>query len=239
MTDGAHVTRYKTQARAIAANGEAVALADGGAVRLFTGDKQSEVALAGVELVAFDGAGVLMAATAHALYRVNASSVAKVYDAGARTIHGLVGAGSNVWFVVGGDLGRWHEGQVALATGGTLAPDARLVGSASGDVWVVSNGQLVRSSGGAGATSPDEAMWTSAVEPIHAAVCSKCHSPAGSGLDSSRIDLSTYSAWSARKASIYRRVVTNAATPAQMPPESSGFPLTDAQRAAIEAWSKP
>lgn len=239
MTDGAHVVRYVTPARAVAANGDLVALADGGAVRLFTGDKQSEVALAGVELVAFDGAGALMAATAHALYRVNGSSVAKVYDAGARTIHGLVGAGSNVWFIVDGDLGRWHEGQVALATGGTLAPDARLAGSASGDVWVVSNGQLLRLGGGAAAMSPDEATWTSTVEPVHAAVCSKCHSPSGSGLDSSRIDLSTYAAWSARKPSVYRRVVTNAATPAQMPPPSSGLALTDAQRAAVEAWSKP
>ena len=239
MTDGAHVARYKTPARAIAAKGDLVALADGAAVRLFTGDKQSEVALAGVELVAFDGAGVLMAATAHALYRVNGGSVAKVYDAGVRTIHGLVGAGSNVWFIVDGDLGRWHEGQVALATGGALAPDARLAGSASGDVWVVSNGQLLRLASGAGAMSPDEATWTSTVEPVHAAVCSKCHSPSGSGLDSSRIDLSTYSAWSARKPSIYRRVVTNAATPAQMPPPSSGLALTDAQRTAVEAWSKP
>ena len=58
-------------------------------------------------------------------------------------------------------------------------------------------------------------------------------------MDSSRIDLSTYAAWSARKPSVYRRVVTNAATPAQMPPPSSGLALTDAQRAAVEAWSKP
>jgi mono/diheme cytochrome c family protein len=179
-----------------------------------------------------------MAATAHALYEVYGTSVRAIYDAGSRTIHQLAAADASVWFTVDGDLGRWREGKVAVAAGGTLAPDAKLFGSGSGDAWVLSGGQLTRWTAEGGAPAGDEATWTSTVQPVHAAVCSKCHSPPGSGLDSSRVDLSTYAAWSSKKDSIYRRVVTQAGTPAQMPPPSAGSPITDAQRAAIEAWSK-
>ena len=237
VSDGARVTRYVVSARAISANGAVVALADGGAIRLFEGDKQTQIAAPGVELVAFDGAGHLMAASAHILYQVSATWATPIFDAGAGTIHQLVGAGANVWFTVDGSLGRWRAGKVAVATGGTLAADAKLVGSASGDTWAISGGQLLRWNEG-GATG-DQAVWNRDVQPVHAAICSKCHGPAGSGQDSSRIDLSTYDGWVARKDRVYLRVVTQAGTPSQMPPASAGSSLSDAQRAAIAAWSKP
>ena len=85
----------------------------------------------------------------------------------------------------------------------------------------------------------DETTWNATVQPVFAAVCSNCHSPPGSGKDSSHIDLSTYGAWSTRRPTINGRVVAQAGTPTSMPPPGSGYVLTDAQRAAIAAWSKP
>jgi mono/diheme cytochrome c family protein len=238
--DGTSVTRYKVPARAIAATGSLVALADGGTVRIFDEGKERDIALADAQLVAYDGAGNLMAATTHALFQVSGGSARQVFDAGARTIHQIAGAGSSVWLTVDGDLGVWHGGHVALAAGGKLTPDARLVGSPSGDVWVLADGQLLRwSAQGSAGAGGDEATWNATVLPVYAAVCSNCHSPRGSGKDSSNVDLSTYGAWTARRGTVYGRVVTQAGTPTSMPPPTSNFAITDAQRSAIEAWSKP
>jgi mono/diheme cytochrome c family protein len=238
VTDGANITRYHGTARALAANGTAVAVADGAAIRIFDQGKEADVPLADVQLVAYDGAGNLLAATTHALYQVSGKSAHQVFDAGARTIHALAGAGANVWLSVDGDLGLWKDGHVAVGSGGTLAPDARLIGSASGDVWAITGGQLLRWSGQA-AIGGDEATWNATVQPVYAAVCSNCHGPPGSDKSSSNIDLSTYAKWVARRGIIYGRVVTQAGTPMAMPPPSSSFTLTDAQRSAINAWSKP
>jgi mono/diheme cytochrome c family protein len=238
IADGANVTRYATPARSVAAAGTAIAFADGGAVRIFDRSAEIDVTLEGAQLVAYDGAGHLLAATTHALFEIDGAGARQVFDAGPRTIHQLAAAGANVWLSVDGDLGMWQGSRVALASGGGLAPDARLVGSASGDVWTISGGQLLRWSGQA-AAGGDEGAWTSAIQPIYAAVCSNCHSPAGSGKDSSHVDLSTYSAWSDRRARIHARVVEQAGTASSMPPPGSGYALTDAQRSAIDAWSKP
>jgi mono/diheme cytochrome c family protein len=238
VSDGANVTRYDVPAHGVAATAGIVAVADGSAVRIFDQGKETDVALPDAQLVTYDATGVLMAATTHGLYRVNGGAAEKVYDAGGRTIHALTSAGTNVWLTVDGDLGLWQGGHVAVATGGTLAADARLVGSASGDVWVVSAGALLRWGAGGGAGG-DEATWNTSVQPVYASVCSNCHGPPGSGKTSSNIDLSTYAAWSARRSSVYLRVVTQAGSATQMPPSSSGLTLTDAQRSAIQAWSKP
>ena len=238
LSDGANVTRYHVPARAISASGGRVAIADASAVRIFDQGKETDLKLADAQLVAYDGAGNLLAATTHALYRVSAGSAEKVYDAGGRTIHQLAGAGPNVWLAVDGDLGVWQGGHVAVASGGTLAKDARLVGSASGDIWVLTGGQLLRWSAQV-AAGGDDATWNATVQPVYAAVCSNCHSPPGSGKSSSNIDLSTYEAWKARRVTIRARVVAQAGSPTAMPPPKSGYVITDAQRSAIEIWSKP
>lgn len=238
VSDGTNVTRFKVPARAVAASGSAVALADSTAIRIFDQGKELDVPLADVQLVAYDGAGTLMAATSHALYRVADGSASLVHDAGSRTIHQLASAGANVWLSLDGDLLLWQGGRVAVAAGGTLAPDARLVGSASGDVWVISAGELLRW-GAQAAAGGDEGTWNTTVQPVYASVCSNCHSPPGSGKSSSNIDLSTYAAWDARRSSVYLRVVTQAGSASQMPPPSSGFPVTDTQRSAIQSWAKP
>lgn len=239
VTDGQNVTHYQGAAKSIAAHGTAVALADGAAVRVFDGGKESDVTLADAQFVAFDDAGELYAATSHRLHRVKDGAAAVMFDAGDRTIHQLTGAGANVWFAVDGDVGLVRAGAVAVASGGTLPADARLVGSPSGDVWELAGGHLSRVSAGGSGASADETSWNMNVQPIYAAVCSSCHSPPGSGKDSSNIDLSTYAAWNMRRTNIYTRVVTQAGTATSMPPPNAPIALSDAQRSAIAAWAKP
>ena len=240
VVEGTAVTHYVVpQPRSVATGMGVVAVADGIAVRIFDHGRETDIPLPDAQLVAYDGAGDLLAATSHALYRVSAGSVERLYDVGTRTIHQLGAADSVVWLAIDTDLARWSEWQLAFGTGPAIAPDARLVPSRSGDVWVMSGGQLQRWGVAAPAVDGDEATWTATVEPVYAAVCSNCHSPAGSGKSSSNIDLSTYDAWKERRARIYTRVVGQAGTPSAMPPPSSPVALTDAQRAAIEAWSKP
>ena len=241
VSDGANVTHYATNGtHSVAAGGGKVALAVDGGLRVYDKAAETDIALPDAAFVAFDGTGALVAATAHGVYQVNNGAASLVYDAGSRTVHELASSGARVWFAVDGDLGVVEAGAVSLASGGTLAPDARLVGSRSGDVWAIAGGQLLRFSTQAQAGGPgnDEATWTANIQPIYAAICSNCHSPPGSGKDSSGIDLSTYAAWVARKSKIHTRVVDQAGTPTQMPPPTSGFTLTDAQRQAIADWSK-
>lgn len=237
VSDGANVTRYHAAARAVTANGALVAVADPSAVRVFNEDKEVDVPLADARLVAYDSGGNLFATTSHALYRITGAQVERLYDGGARDLHGLAASGANVWFAVDGDLGLVQDGRVSLGSGGTIANDARLVGSASGDVWVL--GATLQRFGAQGGAASDEATWNSTVQPVYAAVCSNCHSAPGIGKSSSNIDLSTYAAWSGRRATILQRVVDAAGTPAAMPPPTSAFSLTNPQRAAIAAWAKP
>ena len=237
VTDGANVTRYPGPALAVAANATRVALADAIAVRVLE-TNETDAKLTGAQLVAFDASGTLMAATEHALYRISGGAAEKVWDAGARTIHQLVGAGQNVWLSVDHDLAVWQNGHVAIASGSAVADGSRIVGSTSGDIWVLANGQVQRWSAQVSAGG-DEGTWNATVQPIYAAVCSNCHSPPGSGKDSSHIDLSTHAGWNARRALVYNRVVAQAGSPSAMPPPTSSYVLTAAQRSAIEAWSKP
>lgn len=240
VSDGTKVTHYEVpQPRSLAMVKGIVALADGTGVRIFDHGRETDIALPDAQLVAYDDAGHLLAATSHALYDLSGGSAMRLYDVGARTIHQVGAAGSAVWLEVDTDLARFSAWQLAIGTGASLAPDARLVPSPSGDVWVISGGQLQRWSVATAVADGDEATWTATVEPVYAAVCSNCHSPAGSGKSSSNIDLSTYEGWKGRRAQVYARVVGQAGTPNAMPPPTSGIALTATQRSAIEAWSKP
>jgi len=206
VADGTAVTHYAVPPpRSVATGKGIVAVADGVAVRIFDHGKETEIALPDAQLVAYDDAGRLLAATSHVLYDLSEGSPQRLYDLGARTIHQLGAAGSAVWLAIDTDLARWSEWQLAIATFTTIASDARLAPSASGDVWVVAGGQLQRWSVAATPVDGDEATWTSTVEPVYAAVCSSCHSPAGSGKSSSNIDLSTYAAWKERRPRVYAR----------------------------------
>lgn len=113
----------------------------------------------------------------------------------------------------------YRSNGLALPVDGTLAP------SASGYVWALGSGTLLRF------TVPftgDEATWRTTVLPVYARVCSACHAPGGT----SGIELSTYAQWVDRRAKIYHRVVVKGDMP-------QGRTLPDADKAAIAAWAKP
>jgi hypothetical protein len=241
VSDAKRVVRYDDGTdHAVAASKGRVAIASDGVVRVLDAHgREADTSLSDASLVVFDAAGGLVAATHHALYGVDGPTPHLLYDAGSRTIHSVVASGANVWLAIDGDVGLYQgpSGGVATTSTSTFAPDAHLFASPSGDVWVVTAGQLLRFSGKT--SSDDRAKWTSTVQPIYASVCSNCHGPTGSGKDSSGIDLSTYSAWAERRAKVRERVATMAGTPRAMPPPSSPFTLTTDQRSAIDDWARP
>jgi len=105
-----------------------------------------------------------------------------------------------------------------------VPPDALLFASATGDVWVVSQGALSRYGV---PVSGDEANWRKSVLPVYARVCSQCHGPGGS----SGIDLSMYASWAARRQDIYSRVFV-----AKTMPQNQVLTADDA--AALQAWTQ-
>jgi mono/diheme cytochrome c family protein len=240
LSDGKNVTRWDGAPLAVAVSAKGAAMTADGGLRVFDAAlHETDLALPDAAFVAYDGSGALFAATHHALFRVDGATAQLVWDAGTRQVRALSGAGSAVWLAVDADLALYEDGKLSVTSGGPIAPDAKISGSPSGDIWVVAGGALQRFQAQT-ATSGDEALWATNVRPIYAAICGNCHSaPGTAGKDSSGIDLSTYDAWNARKDKIYKRVVEQAGTATSMPPPSSGFTLTDAQRAAIAAWAKP
>jgi mono/diheme cytochrome c family protein len=182
--------------------------------------------LAGVTATAIGPDGRLYASTARAIYAARpAGDLGLVYDAGASSIHGLVAAGNHVWFADGTELGLVRDGDVAETNGARIAIDATLAGSPSGDVWVLSAGGVQRF---ADAASPTMDAWPTTLAAVFARSCSSCHAPDGVA----GVDLSTAAAWDGERAAIRDRVVVSKT----MPPE--GHPLSDADRAAIEAWAR-
>jgi hypothetical protein len=228
IADGHRVTRYATGPLLDLAGGggrgagvqkDAVVSFDAAATQART------FPLPGVARVAVGPDGRLYAVTSRAVYASKADgTLGLVYDAGADTVHGLAASGAHVWFGDGAELGVVDGDHVAETTGAGVSADATLSPSSSGDVWVLSHGQLQRFT----RVDPEPTMaaaWTT-LSPVFARVCSSCHGPNGS----SGTDLSTPEAWESEKQAIRDRVVVSRS----MPPE--GHPLSDDDRRAIEAW---
>ncbi len=244
VSDGKNVVRYDDGGEHMLAAGNngllAIASPAANAIRVLDAKgHETDTSLLDASFVAWDARGELLAATHHALYKIAGAEPQLVFDAGPRTIHGLVSAGANVWMAIDAELALYQPeaASLAISAGQTFPSDVRLFGSPSGDVWTIAAGTLGRFSG---KTSNDDAgTWTSSVQPIYASVCSNCHSPAGTGKDSAGIDLSTYESWASRRAKIRDRVVAKAGTPRAMPPLGSSYTITDEQRAAIGTWAGP
>jgi mono/diheme cytochrome c family protein len=105
-----------------------------------------------------------------------------------------------------------------------------LYGSPSGDVWFNKIAGSDQRTGIAlerySLDRPEDPRWQSEVAPVFERVCSHCHLPGGSA----DIDLSTPALWRDNRDELLRRVVVTRT----MPP--AGSDLTDAERAALEAW---
>ncbi|WP_437673985.1 c-type cytochrome [Sorangium sp. So ce131] len=252
VADGAVVTRYATgPLAAFAAGGGRVAfVADG----LHTLDAATRVVrryslhadAAGpsgpggaAPLLAVTGAGALLAATPAALYEADGAGVLHVRLRASAALHGLAVSGERVWFADGGELGALDEDGARATRGARLPRDGRLIGSPSGDVWLLAAGALRRfaaaqgadAAGGAGVDAARRAVAGGApawddLEPVFARACARCHGPRGEG----GVDLSTRAAWTALRDAIGRRVIDERTMP---PP---GHPLSEADRARIRAF---
>jgi mono/diheme cytochrome c family protein len=230
VADGHRVTRYGAPALSTLVGGDGWGAGVGAnAVTVFDATMTARTfRLAGVTEVAVGPHGRLYATTPRALYASTEQGDLKlIYDAGAPTLHGLVASDSRVWFADGTELGMVDGARVAETRGAHVAADAQLASSPSGDVWVLDSGTLLRF-GRAVAESTPSLTWEATLAPIFARSCSSCHRPGGV----SGTDLSTAAAWQSERTAIHDRVVQSRT----MPPE--GHLLSDADRAAIDAWTE-
>ncbi|XYH96552.1 c-type cytochrome [Sorangium sp. So ce1128] len=228
VADGALVTRYATgPLAAFAAGGGRVAFAPGG-----DGLRALDVATRALRayplpdgpapLLAVTGAGALLAATPAALYEEDGAGVLRLRLQASAALHGLAVSGDRVWFADGDELGVLDQTGARETRGARLPRDGRLIGSPSGDVWLLASGALRRFAAAEGDAGP---AWDE-IAPVFARACAPCHLPRGEG----GVDLSTRAAWTSLRDAIARRVIEERTMP---PP---GHALSEADRARIRAF---
>lgn len=236
VADAQNVAFFDIAARGLAgASGRLAAFDETGVIELdfqsAQGVTMQRLPLADVIAVAFDLSAEqsLVAATAEALYVEQNGTLVQAYRAPAGTaITGLAGSGGGVWVAIGSELALFRGAQLLHGPVGKLPEGVRLVGSPSGDVWLLGGPQLVRlgerTAGGA-----DENRWRRTMLPIFQRLCRMCHLPGGSA----NLDLSTYDKWTQRREHIRQRLVDQLPTP--MPPATIGKLTTD-ELLAVQRW---
>lgn len=116
------------------------------------------------------------------------------------------------------------------ANGVTVEPDARLEGSVTGDVWVLSrSGKLARFARGSAETRPTESgapTYARDIAPLVARGCAPCHAEGGE----TGIVLTAEAGLRGRKDLVRQRVLVDG----DMPPKSR--PLSDGDRRLLERW---
>lgn len=174
--------------------------------------------------VALDPPGRLVVLTDHALLRERNGQLEVRVARPDAIMSGLAITGERVWFGVGEGLVVLDGDEVRPTAGGPAlgAGPVTLAAATGGALWVFSR-SVSRVSV---AARSDETVWNETVLPVFARACEGCHRAGGSA----GIDLSTYAAWTARRAVIRERVVVQR----NMPPTG---PLDDAATAAISAWT--
>lgn len=243
ISDGKSIVRHDVPFVAIAGGGGKGAAIGGEAVRLFdpiAGSDRS-FTIDGARFVAVDAHGRLYVATEREVYEEDARGELSLrYETTDAAVHGLVVSGERVWFADGNDLGvlepptESNAGGASITHDFKLGIDAKLEPASSGEVWAIANGALTRwaradvPSATPGVDAIRARTWSTNVQPIFARRCSGCHTPGGA----SGIDLSTLDRWNEKRALIRKRVVDTRT----MPPQ--GNPIDDAERAAIEEWTR-
>jgi mono/diheme cytochrome c family protein len=230
--DGSAVIHYDGVLHAVSGGLSKLAgIKDDGSVFLFDArtQKGASFQIPGASATAIDSGGRLVVAGKDGIWVQPlgelSSELQRAFDTKGAPVHGMVLSGSRVWFALGTELGALDPQGAYRTQGANVPADAQLFASPSGDIWTLSAGKLTRS---AIPVSGDEAVWRKTVQPVYVKVCADCHAPGGS----SGIDLSSYAAWSQRKALIYDRVVVKKNMP-------QGRTLDDADMMSIAAWSKP
>jgi hypothetical protein len=224
IIDGDRVARYDYPFVAIAgADGRGAGLTSEGA-RVFDPFRGVDrtFALEGLRSVAMADGGRVVVANEHAIWSEDdVGRLAIKYRSDDGSLRGLASSAESVWFADGHELGVLSSSGVARTTG-LSASVTTILGSPSGDVWVIDNaGALQRYS-----TVRAAGVWHTVVAPIQTRVCSQCHGPDGSA----SLDLSSAARWNANRTAIERRVIKEQTMP---PP---GHPLSAEDRAAITRW---
>lgn len=179
--------------------------------------------LDGARYVAVDETGRAYVATEKAIYAADEAGVLRLRYVAHDPIHGLVAAGGRVWFADGVEVGLVERVGVSRSRGASVASDARLVGSASGDVWAIDGkGALARLSATA------SFAWTDTVGPVFARVCSGCHERGGS----SGVTLAASADWDRERDRIKERVLVTG----DMPPRGTAW--SDGDREAVRRWAE-
>jgi hypothetical protein len=228
VADGARVTRHDLGSFAELAGAKGrIAGAAGGRVRLFDVARAEAVdyEVPGAFAAAIDSAGRLVVASAQILYVEAAGGTLVAKHVSAVPIHGLAASGERVWFAAGSEVLTLEGDTLRRSAGAMIPAPARLLGSPSGDVWVLDDGKLSRL-GQDSALMAKVARWEEVVRPIFLRVCAACHLPGGLA----GVNLSSYSAWIQKRDAIYDRVVVNR----DMPPP--GTVLREEDRSALRAW---
>ncbi|HND09662.1 MAG TPA: cytochrome c [Pseudomonadota bacterium] len=238
VADGKNVVRYPVKLRNLqGGGGRVVGISDGTAIAFEPSSgklKRFGLPQAAVAMV-IDTAGRVVIATKDTLYREQSrelgSALDVLYVSADAPLLGLALASGEVWVQVGDALALLASDEIQKSPPLALPADAKLFGSPTGDVWVLSSGMLRRfgedSGGGA-----DEEVWRQTVQPVFTRLCALCHMPGGSA----NLDLSTYKSWDIRRAAIKQRVIDGKPTP--MPPKGAGTPTQD-ELMAISAWLQP
>lgn len=225
IADGTKVTRYDGPTSGALAGGSGKLVWIDGDVKVFTlaDRKVRAYPIPGANAIAVDGKGNLVVSADRTLWRERADGLAKRWTADA-PIGNLSPANGRVWMTIGTELALLADDDLSISKGANLPADAKLRGTAKGDVWVLSSSG-VRKYGG---SAPTEVLvdWQTNMQPIYATVCSGCHAPGGTAGS----DLSTLAGWKQHRAAIEQRVVVDKT----MPPKGTAF--TDDQRAAVKAW---
>jgi mono/diheme cytochrome c family protein len=233
LADGRQIARYDLPGifGLFGGSGYGVGVSSVGADVFHLADLQNRLyALPGVRQAALSADGCLYATTARAIYAaLPGGDLSLMYDSQTNALRQLVSARNTVWFSEGTELGVVAFDRVLETNTRPVFADTRLAPAANGDVWAISHGALQRFTRSDTAPEGAAAAWANTVAPIFARVCSTCHEPGGV----SGVDLSSAEAWQSERTEIYERVVTTRS----MPPQ--GHELSAADRAVIEAWSRP
>jgi len=236
ISDGVTLREYELSVRGlVGGSGQAAGLWEDQVV-LFDSKTESltKLDLPGVTHVAFDGQNQLWAATREALFQLQDGVFRLVHRVdGEEAVRGLSLSSSGLWVLFAQTVGLVRDGQLLLApipSGVTMSAQEslRLLGSLSGDAWLLGDSQVLRvgeQSGG----GQDFVLWRKNMQPVFERLCQSCHLPSGSA----HLDLSTHSIWARSRNVLGQRVVEGMPTP--MPPVGTGT-LTADERAQVAAW---
>lgn len=236
ISDGMTLREYELSVRRLTGgSGQAAGIGEDHVVVFDTKSESLQtLALPGVTSVAFDPQNKLWAATKDSLFQLQDGVFQPAYRIeGEDTLRGLSASSSGLWVLFAQTIGLVRDGQLLLApipSGVAMSAQEslRLLGSPSGDAWLLGDSQVVRvgeESGG----GQDFVLWRKNMKPVFERLCQSCHLPSGSA----HLDLSTHSLWARYRNVLGVRVLDGMPTP--MPPVGTGT-LTAEERALVTAW---